>query len=136
MAWMVSPIRKKFAMNGIDFLADTNFLIYLLEGRSEAAAFATYSFALSFVTEIELLGRYKLETNDELAIRDLLNDCVIIDLNTSVKQKAIALKQSRKIKLPDALIAATAQTFGLTLLTADTGFRTIPELDMVLLEVV
>lgn len=122
-------------MNGIDFLADTNFLIYLLEGRSEAAAFATYSFAISFVTEIELLGRYGLEPNEEATIRDLLGDCVIIELNTSVKQKAIALKQNRRIKLPDALIAATAQTFGLPLLTADTGFRTIPDLDVILLEV-
>lgn len=40
-------------MNGIDFLADTNFVIYLLEGRTEAAAFASYSFAVSFVTKIE-----------------------------------------------------------------------------------
>ncbi len=109
-------------MSGIDFLADTNFLIYLLEGRPEAAAFATYSFAVSFVTEIELLGRYGLETNEEVSIRDLLNDCVIVELTTTVKQNAIALKQNRRIKLPDAIVAATAQTFGLTLLTADTGF--------------
>lgn len=123
-------------MNGIDFLTHTNFLIYLLEGRSEAAAFATYSFAVSLVTEIELLGRYKLEANEETAIRDLLDDCVIIDLNASVKQKAVALKQSRRIKLPDALIAATAQVFDLTLLTADTSFRTIPDLDVVLPKIV
>lgn len=122
-------------MNGIDFLADTNFLIYLLEGRSEAAAFATYSFAISFVTEIELLGRYRLERNEETAIRDLLSDCVVIKLNSSIKQKAIALTQSHRIKLPDALVAATAKTFGLPLLTADTGFRTIPDLGVVLLEV-
>ncbi len=121
-------------MNGIDFLADTNFLIYLLEGRPEAAAFATYSFAVSFVTEIELLGRHGLAADEEKAIRSLLADCVVIDLHTSIKDKAIALKQIRKIKLPDALVVTTAQTFGLTLLTADTGFRTIQDLDLILLE--
>lgn len=51
---MALPTRKRFAMSGIDFLADTNFLIYLLEERTEAAVFANYSFAISFVTEIEL----------------------------------------------------------------------------------
>ncbi len=120
-------------MNGIDFLADTNFLIYLLEGRPEAALFADYSFAVSFVTEIELLGRVGLPEVDANFIRNLLDNCVIIDLLPIVKEKAIKLKQSRKIKLPDALIAATAQHFNLTLLTADIGFRNIPKLDIFLL---
>ena len=120
-------------MNGIDFLADTNFLIYLLEGRTETIPFAAYTFAVSFVTEIELLGRYQLNAEAEQAIQALLADCIVIDCNTTIKEKAIALKQARKIKLPDALIAATAQTFGLPLLTADVGFRHIARLDVVLL---
>lgn len=120
-------------MNGIDFLADTNFLIYLLEGHPEAALFADYSFAISFITEIEMLGRVGLSPSDDKLIRDLLNNCVIIDLMPSVKDKAIKLKQTRKTKLPDALIAATAQHYKLTLLTADDGFRNIPELDIFLL---
>lgn len=132
---MALLISRKLVMNGIDFLADTNFLIYLLEGRPEAAFFANYSFAVSFITEIELVGRLGLKKSEETAIRDLLNDCVIIDLNSAIKQQAIELKQKRKIKLPDALIAATAQIFGLTLLTADNGFRNISDLDVILLEV-
>ena len=120
-------------MNGIDFLADTNFLIYLLEGRPEAALFADYSFAVSFITEIELLGQVGLSTDDAKLIRNLLDNCVVIDLSPIIKEKAISLKQIRKIKLPDALIAATAQHFMLTLLTADVGFRGISELDVILL---
>ena len=49
-------------MNGIDFLADTNFLIYVLEGREEVEVFADFSFAISFVTEIELLGKKESQT--------------------------------------------------------------------------
>ncbi len=120
-------------MNGIDFLADTNFLIYLLEGRPEAALFADYSFAVSFITEIELFDQAGLSIDDAKLIRDLLDNCIIIDLSPTVKEKAISLKQIRKTKLPDALIAATAQHFALTLLTADTGFRGISDLDVVLL---
>ena len=51
----------------------------------------------------------------------------------SIKEKAIKLKQTRKTKLPDALVAATAQSYELTLLTADAGFRNIPDLDIFLL---
>jgi hypothetical protein len=50
-------------MNGIDFLADTNFLIYLLEGRPEAALFADYSFDISFITEIEAFAIFQSLTS-------------------------------------------------------------------------
>lgn len=120
-------------MNGIDFLADTNFLIYLLEGRPEAEAFADFSFAVSFVTEIELLGRKGISEEEKLVIQELLDNCLIIDLNPSIKAKSISLKQQRKIKLPDALVAATSIYAGLPLITADTGFNGIADLDLVLL---
>ena len=122
-------------MSGIDFLADTNFLIYLLEGRQEAEIFADFSFAISFITEIELLGRKDISKEEIAIIQDLLDNCLIIDLNPSIKAKAIQLKQVKKIKLPDSLVAATAQYFGLTLLTADKGFENIANFDVFLLEI-
>lgn len=121
-------------MNGIDFLADTNFLIYLLEGRAEADLFADFSFAVSFVTEIELLGRKGISESEKQVIQTLLDTCFIIDLHPAIKQKAITLKQSHKIKLPDALVAATSYYSGLPLLTADRGFSALPDLDLVLLK--
>lgn len=123
-------------MNGIDFIADTNFLIYLLEGRAEVEAFADFAFAVSFITEIELLGRKGITEEAEVIIRQLLDTCVVIDLNSSIKARAITLKQQRTIKLPDALIAATSLHTGLPLLTADTGFTGLPDLDIVLLTLV
>jgi predicted nucleic acid-binding protein len=120
-------------MNGIDFLADTNFLIYLLEGRPEAALFADFSFAISFVTEIELLGRKGISASEEQVIQELLETCFVIDLHPIIKRKAISLKQSHSIKLPDALVAATAYYSGLPLLTADRGFALLTDLDLVLI---
>ncbi|WP_461077841.1 PIN domain-containing protein [Spirosoma flavus] len=38
------------------------------------------------------------------------------------------------MKIPDALIAATAYYSGLALLTADKGFANLPDLDLVLLD--
>ncbi|GAB3997376.1 hypothetical protein GCM10028807_42410 [Spirosoma daeguense] len=121
-------------MNGADFLADTNFLIYLLEGRPEAALFADFSFAVSFITEIELLGRKDMSSTEKQVIQQLLDTCFIIDLHPAIKAKAIALKQKHKIKLPDALIASTAYYSGLALLTADKGFANLPDLDLLLLD--
>lgn len=45
----------------IDFIADTNFLIYLHEGNKMVEPFLEYSFGISFISEIELLG-YKRDT--------------------------------------------------------------------------
>lgn len=121
-------------MNGIDFLADTNFLIYVLEGRQEVEIFTDFSFAVSFVTEIELLGKKGITENEKLVIQELLDSCLIIDLNDTIKTKAIELKQQRKIKLPDSIIAATALYTDLTILTADRGFDDIPNLEAIIFE--
>lgn len=120
-------------MNGIDFLADTNFLIYLLEGRPETELFADFSFDVSFVTEIELWGRKDISETELQVIQELLDACFIIDLQPAIKAKAISLKQQHKIKPPDALVAATAYQSGLPLLTADKGFTAVPGLDLLLL---
>lgn len=47
-------------MNGIDFLADTNFLIHINQGESVVEPFLDYNLAVSFITEIELLGAFAL----------------------------------------------------------------------------
>ena len=117
----------------IDFLADTNFLIYLLEGRPETELFADFSFAISFVTEIELLGRKGISDSEKAIIQELLKTCYIIDLQPAIKDKAITLKQKHTLKLPDALVAATSYHTGLPLLTADKGFTIFSDLDLVLL---
>ena len=122
-------------MNGIDFLADTNFLIYVLEGRQEVEIFTGFSFAISFVTEIELLGKRGITKNEKVVIQELLDACLIIDLNATIKAKAIELKQQRKIKLPDSVIASTALYTNLPLLTADRGFDDIPNLEAMIFEI-
>lgn len=43
-------------MNGIDFVADTNFLIALHEGNPFTKPFLDQTVAVSIISEIELLG--------------------------------------------------------------------------------
>ena len=52
----------------------------------------------------------------------------------AINDITIALRQRYKIKVPDALIAATALHQRIPLLTFDAGFERVKELDLVLLE--
>jgi len=123
-------------MNGIDFFVDTNVLIYTLEGNPEAMKIARYSFSLgiSVITEIELLGKKNISQYEINIIRSLLNNCEIVALSNNIKEMAISIKQKYSIKAPDAIIAATAKSFNLPLITADRDFKKIEDVDIVLLD--
>lgn len=118
----------------IDFIADTNFLIYIHEGNKIVEPFLEYNFGISFVTEIELLGFHGISTSVETKLKELINDCFQIEWNTKIKEQTIQLKKKYNIKLPDAIIAATSLIYDLPLVTVDKGFSKIKELDLVLIE--
>jgi predicted nucleic acid-binding protein len=63
-----------------------------------------------------------------------LSICNKVAHTEAINQLTISLKQKFKIKLPDALIAATAIHADLPLLTYDKAFAQISTLDIVLLE--
>ena len=118
----------------IDFLADTNFLIYLHEGKSFIEPFLNYNFGVSFISEIELLGHKNISKQDEKSLQGLLKDSFIFNFNEDIKLQTIRLKQKYSIKLPDAIIASTSLIFQIPLITSDKGFKNIEELDLILLE--
>jgi len=110
-------------MNGIDFIIDTNIAIYVLEGNPLLEPFMTYSVGISVVSEMELLGRKDILEHETIAIKNLLSDCEMLRFSSNIKELTIALKQQFSIKLPDAIIAATAKYYNIPLLTADKDFK-------------
>ena len=76
---------------------------------------------VSFITELELLGYRGITHEEHNKVKDFLNDCIIIDLNESIKLLTIELKQSLRLKLPDAIIAATALVHQLDLISHNTS---------------
>ena len=95
--------------------------------------FDTYA-SISVVTEIEVLGVKDISEN-EIKIREATVDfCTIIPLTIAIRKKAIELKRSIKLPVPDAIIAATAIQERLTLVTADKGFKRIKGLPLILIE--
>lgn len=121
-------------MSGIDFVADTNILLYILEGHSGVKALLGYSLAVSVVSEIELLGRHQITKQEVETISSLLSDCFLVDFTQSIKNRAIQIRQRQKIKLPDALIAATAMELHIPLVTGDKRLEKIEGLDCLIFE--
>ncbi len=121
-------------MSGTKFLADTNILLYILDANESVGAFLEDEMYVSEITVIELLG-LKGITPKQLKIRKaLLENCTVIYLNDAIRNMAISMKQNRIIKVPDAIIAATAMQMGMTLLTADKGFKKLQDLPLLLIE--
>jgi predicted nucleic acid-binding protein len=111
-------------MNGHKYLADTNTLIFLLDKHPSLQPLLDSDWYFSFITEIELLGKPGITPREVKFVRDVLNICNKVSHTEDINQLTISLKQKFKIKLPDALIAATAIHSKLPLLTFDKGFGT------------
>lgn len=73
--------------------------------------------AVSVITTIEVLGWRGHDFASRASAEKLLECMNEIPLATSVVQQTISLRTRYSIKLPDAVIAATALTHGLKLMT-------------------
>ena len=98
-------------MSGNSLLIDTNIALYLLNRDTTIANLLNgRDIHISFITELELLGFQGIRKEDISFINDLLDSCIIVDLNQAIKRATINLKQNYNIKLPDAIIAATGKS--------------------------
>ena len=91
-------------------LFDTNILIDLLNGRSEANTEAGLysSLSISRISWIEVLTGVR-DAEDENRVENLLGFFEMIELNEGVAREAIALRRQHRLKLPDAIIWASAK---------------------------
>ena len=116
-------------------LLDTNIFIYLTKGGLDEPTLlrlrsATSSgFNLSVISKIELLGFAFPTTLEKEQAENFIQVSTIFMLTDDVVDKTIELRKTRKIKLPDAIIAATAIVHNLTLISRnDKDFAAIPSL--------
>jgi toxin FitB len=71
----------------------------------------------SIVSQIEVLGYHQLKQVEKSFLDNFFKSIPVISLDYSVAAKAIELRQPKPIALADAIIAATALTYDLTLFT-------------------
>jgi len=109
------------------YLFDTNAVLYYLQGRPEWVDFIDGTpmteRAASVITRMELLAFQGISPDGEARIRRFLDDLLIIPLSQTVENTAIAMRRTARLKLPDAIIAATALTQEATLITGDQRLR-------------
>lgn len=118
-------------MNGNSYLLDSNIIIYLLNGTLLLKDIAKNNdtFYVSVVTYMEVLG-FPFSTEEaKNEVETFLNSFILHHLTAEIVQKTVCIKQQRRIKLPDAIIAATALCKDITVVTRNTSdFKNIPSL--------
>lgn len=97
---------------------DTNAILYVLGGKL-AEPLPTGQYFISVISEMELLSYPLLNDSAHSKIEEFLSEITIIGLSEHVKKLAIRLRREHQLKLPDAIVAATALSLGATLVTND-----------------
>jgi predicted nucleic acid-binding protein len=99
---------------------DTNIVIDALNGVSDADA--EYSrYARVFISRITWMEVLVGEPDDDTQTRDFLQTRFeIIPLDLIVAERAVELRRNRRIRLPDAIIWATALIHEAVLVTRNT----------------
>ena len=123
---------------GTPYLLDSNIVIYLIKGTlspeiSEIIAeSAKYPARLSVISKMEILGWNAPTPEEANAYLEFVEDSIIIPLTDDIVNKTIELRKSIRIKLPDAIIAATSLMHNFTLITVnESDFSRVPELNFI-----
>ncbi len=89
-------------------------------------------FFISVINKIELLGFSGITAHEEQKFIELIDASELIDLNDEIVVKTIEIRKKHNIKLPDAIIVASALCHNLTLVTRNVkDFNKISELELV-----
>lgn len=106
------------------YLIDTNVVSDYFSASFPAAGMDLMDSAIdaipniSILTQIELLCWNTDEATTE-SVKDFIADSVVLDISPDVITYCVALRKGKKIKTPDAIIAATALSYGYTIITAN-----------------
>lgn len=107
---------------GQQYLIDSNAVIDYLAGKfPERGMFFMNKIInevpfISIITKIEVLG-YKTTDEAYQLLSSFMEDSVIIGLSDEIVERTIEIRKMNKIKIPDAIIAATALTRNLKLIS-------------------
>ena len=100
---------------GIRYIWDTNIVIYYLQQQFPRASekfldnlINEAQPVISIITEIELLCWKPATEKDLKVLQNFIDDALVIELEQPIKYKTADIRKKHRIKLPDAIIAATA----------------------------
>jgi hypothetical protein len=118
-------------------LIDTNVWIDAIVGRLHADSFLRLIgqaewVGYSAITRLELFGFPGLIADEEQKISSLLKNFSEVGIDSKTIDQAVMIRKAVRIKIPDAIIAASAMLTESSLLTRNTNdFKGIGELTLV-----
>ena len=119
-------------MTGNHLAADTNIILYLFNGDERISEILSgKQLYISFITELEILSFKEISKSGLQKAEQFLSQCKVVDINEEIKKKSVEIRKAFALKLPDAIIAATAIYLQLPLITADSDFKRIKELELI-----
>lgn len=119
-------------MSGIKLVADTNASVHHLNGSIAVnSIFENSATFISSITFTELLANKNLTDEEMVIVRVYLDSINVIHTNDSIFEIAAEIRKSNRVKLPDAIIAATSLFLSVPLVTFDKGFRSINKLRII-----
>ena len=117
------PIKELSVMNGTKVFFDTCAVITLLDKQCDLPSLGINvdeaRFFTSVIVRMELLSKRQMTDNEEQGILEFLNHLTVIPLSEKIEKKAIELRRSTNLKLPDSIVAATSIVLDAILLTDD-----------------
>ena len=103
----------------MNYLFDTNAIIYLLSGQGKFPQFhENDNFYISFITQIELLSG-DIDDKTKTEIEKALNNFNIIHSNPNIADYSILFRKRYSLKVPDSIISATSKILDASIITAD-----------------
>jgi predicted nucleic acid-binding protein len=122
---------------GLRYLYDTNIFIYYFSGTLKENYFSVEfiegnQITISTIVRMEVLSHPNIKEHEEAYYKEFLNQFKILPIDSAVEDQAINIRRKYKVKLPDAIIAATAMVSDSILVTKNTGdFRKITGLKLI-----
>jgi hypothetical protein len=114
-------------------ILDSNIIIYSAKPENSFLRqfIAENEPSVSAISYVEALGFHKLSADEKTNLEGFFASASMIPITQAILDHAVKLRQSRKMSLGDSLVAGTALTYDLTLVTRNTeDFKWIPDLKL------
>jgi hypothetical protein len=119
------------------FTLDTNCLIYYFKGEEKVIdliqnlILERAPIFISIITKVEVLAYPEITPGEEKTFLEMMKNMILIEFDDKLTNLVVNIRRKHKIKLPDAIIAATSLYTNSTLITRNIkDFSKIKELNI------